>query len=300
MKRLQKSTVAALVFLAALMVWIPGQLRLRQARRVLSETQAQLAALDERLAASAAALESAQRDWRAQNASHDQARVAVAMAERELARVDPEVRWSALPAVLPEWNGDSPYVWLRKEIFSTLPVGVFTERGELRREVAMVLTADEAQLRALNTALPRCLADYQALEAATAERIDQHLPDNSGDGTTLTLRIKPLPEERARLLNEFETALRQELGEQRAGLLMQVAGGWLASQFSQDQKIISMTRRPEGDFRINTENGYSKSSVGWRANSRVPVPEYVPSHLLPRFAELLDPAASVGASRTPE
>ncbi len=164
----------------------------------------------------------------------------------------------------------------------------------------MVLAANEGQLRALNTALPRCLAEYQALEAATAERIPEPLPDNAGAGTTLTVRINPIPEERARRLQEFEAALRQELGEQRAGLLMQVAGGWLASQFSQHPKIISVTRRPKGDFRISTENGASRRSVGWFANSRVQITEYVPAHLLPRFAELLERTVSVAPSRTPE
>src|SRR5438128_1869959 len=241
------------IVLAALALWIPRQRRLAQARLEVAEAEAQRVRQEERVATAAAALESVRRELRAERSQRAVTLLAVAEVEQELARVDPESRWLVPPPALPEWNAESPYVWLRKQILPGLWVSVFSDDGELRGDIAAVLTLTEGQQRALNTTIPRLLAEYRALEAAHAER-DSDSPSGTGDGgEKVTVRIKPLPDEGARLKRQLEAALRGELGEQRGELVLQLSADWLNSQFGHfgtDPKTISVTRRPDGTYQI--------------------------------------------------
>jgi len=287
--RVRKTTLILLVLLAALALWIPQRHRLAQVRLALAEAEARRARLDGRIAAATAALESTRRQLHEQYVNHAATVAATAKVEQELARVDPGSQWVVPPSASPDWNAGSPYVWLRKEILPYLAVKVFTDDGELRPEVASVLTANAQQQRALNTAPPRLLAEYRALEVANAERTDEHLPGIAGEGPKMTIRINPMPEEGARLKQEFEAALRNELGEQRADLLMKLSEGWLDSQFSrfgQVPKTISVIRHPDGTFNVSIQSGHSSTSVGG-----VPgIENHIPPHLLPLFSDVLNPA----------
>ena len=289
--RVRKTTLILVVLLAALALWIRQRHRLAQVRLALAETGARRARLDGRIAAATASLESTRRLLHEQHVNHAATVAAAAKVEQELARVDPGSQWVVPPSASPDWNAGSPYVWLRKEILPYLGVKVFTDDGELRPEVASVLTANAQQQRALNTAAPRLLAEYRALEVANAERTDEHLPGTAGDGPKMTIRIKPMPEEGARLKQEFETALRSELGGQRADLVMKLSEGWLASQFSQFgqvPKTISVIRHPDGTFNASIQSGHSSTSVGGTTT----IDKYIPPHLLPLFSDMLSPTDS--------
>jgi hypothetical protein len=288
--RTRKTTLILLILLAGLTVWIPRQRKLSQARLAVAEAEAQLVKLSGRIEAATASLQSVRREWRAQQVNRAEALAAVASAEQELERVDPESRWVAPPPALPDWSEASPYVWLRKETFSGLEVSAFTDNAELRGEIATVLTATEGQRRALNAALPRLLADYRALEVANAERLNEPLPAMGDDGAKVTVRINPMADEGARLKQEFKAALRSELGEQRAELLMQLSASWLDSQFNRfgaEPRTISVTRHPNGTYDISDRSANGSSFVG-------PTPKiydnYIPAHLLPLFSDVLNPA----------
>jgi hypothetical protein len=294
----RKTTLVLLVLLATLAMWIPQQTRLAQARLAVEEAEAQRVKLEERTATATIALESSREDLRAQVVRRAETLAAAAKAEQELARVDPESRWVAPPALLPDWGAESPYLWLRKDMLRILPVHVFTQSGELLGDVASVLDASQEQQRALNTALPRLLAEYRSLEVANAERTDEHLPGIEGDGPKVTVRIKPMPEEGARLKQQFETALRNELGEQRSDLVMKLSEGWLNEQlnhFGAEPTTISAIRHPNGTYSISMKSGGN----WWTHGGVSRMQDHIPPHLLPLFSDVLgggEPATPTAVS----
>lgn len=288
--RFGKLAVIMLILMGAAAVWVPRRWDLQQAGIALENAKARRAQLEEQIVTTTAALESARQELRGQKAGGKELQTALAKAERELAKVDPESRWVASPARLPDWNGDSPYLWLRKEMLPRLPVEVFTETGGLREEVASILTLEPNQRAVLNATLARLLAEYRTLEAAKAERTDEHLPGIVGQaGDKISVRVQPLPEEGARLKQQFATALRAELGIQRADLVIQTGDNWLDSQFSQfgaEPKTISLIHHSAGSYNISIKSGNSWFSTGgpWQIISH-----QIPVHLRPLFGELAEP-----------
>lgn len=288
----RKTTWVLLILLAALSVWIPQQRRLAQARIALTDAKAQRVKFDQRIATATAALESVRRELRARQSNRAETQAAVAKAEEELARVDPESLWLAPPLALPDWNAASPYVWLRKDLLPDLDVSAFTDNGELRGEVATVLAASETQLNALNTALLRLLADYRAVEVANAERIEESLPGINGDDSKVTVQFKPMPEEGERMKQRFEAALRSELGEQRANLLMRLSEGWFHDQFSffaAKPPTITVSRHPNGKYDISIKSGDNKSFIGPTTIDEIR--DNIPLHLRLLFSDVLSEAA---------
>ena len=150
-----------------------------------------------------------------------------------------------------------------------------------------MFTVTDSQQRALNSRLPRLLAEYRAFEVARAERMVEPLSGTEADVATVTVRINPIPDEGARLKEEFEAALRNELGEQRAGLLMRLSTGWLSSQFNRfgaEPRTISVTRHPNGTYDIRTRSANGSSFVGPTLKIH---DDYIPPHLLPLFSDVL-------------
>jgi hypothetical protein len=288
--RLSKTILLLVILSAATAVWIPRQRALAQTRAVLAETKARALKFDERINAATAQLESVRAEVKAQTASRKEARSAIAKAEADLAKIDPESRWTTAPPNLPNWNSDSPYVWLRKDIIPQLPITAFEENGELNPNVAYVLTLDEKQATALNRTLTKILADYRALEATKAEKTDEHLPGIAGqDGDKLTIRVQPQAAEGKQYMQQFQAAFRNELGSQRAGLLLQVADNWFDQQFSQSAtapKAISLLRCPDGSYSISIKSGNSWQSTGgpWRIAQL-----WIPPHLRPMFSDIAPP-----------
>jgi hypothetical protein len=290
-------TIVVLVLLVALGTWIPRQRLLNHARRQLADAQKQMAAAENRSTAANEALETSRRDLKAENSRRDQAAADLSVAEGALAKADPETRWATPPPTLPEWNAESPYVWLRKEMVPRFPVEAFNIDGALQPEIAsVVLLIDPASVRALNEKLKQHLAEYRALEVAKAERSEEHLPGIANQpGEKLTIRVQPLPEEGARIKQEFETDLTQTLGEQRATLVKQVSENWLDTQFAQfgaEPKIISVLCRPSGDLSISIKTGSSWFSTGGPAAA---VRVQIPPHFRPMFASFLESAVAKGS-----
>jgi hypothetical protein len=283
----RKTTLILLILFAALAVWLPLQSKLARARLAVADAETQRARIEDRIAAAMAALHSIRTELHFQRETRVEAVAAVAKAEEDLARVDPESRWVAPPSALPDWGVESPHVWLRKETLPGLEVGALTDDGELRTDVAAVFTVTESQQRALNAALPRVLAEYRALEVASAERIDEPVPGIGEDIARVTLRINPMPEEGARLKEQFKAALQNELGEQRAELLLQFSAGWLSLQFNRfgaEPRTISVTRHPNGTYDISSRSANGSSFVGSTPKIH---DDYIPAHLLPLFGDVL-------------
>ncbi len=171
-----------------------------------------------------------------------------------------------------------------------LPGSPFTDRAELRQEVAATLALDTTARQALNEKLAGLVGQYRELEAAHAERIDEPLPGITDDGLQVTVRVKPFPEEGERLKQQFKETLREALGQQRAEVVLENAARWLDSQFAAsgaEPKTISVVRHPDGTYNISMHTGNSWFSTGgFRELS-----DHVPDYLLPLFAEALEQPA---------
>jgi type II secretory pathway component PulM len=280
-----------LILVAALGLWFVQRARIGRLRAALAEARMQQARLDEHTAALATDLESSRAELRLAHANRSRIETDVTALEEQLAKTDPEARWAVPPATQPDWNAESPYVWLRKDKLPRLPVSVFMEDGEINPDVALVLTEDASQQRKLNATLSRLLSDYRALEAAQARRTDDHLPGIAGqDGLKETIQVDPMPEEGKQIQQQFESALTETLGQQRANLLMQTGSSWLYSQFSQNgtqPKTISVIRHPNGTYNVSIQTAGNWMSTGGPASV---VTNQIPGYLLPLFSDVLTPA----------
>jgi hypothetical protein len=259
----------------------------------LSQTRSELAAIGRRRAdldAAVAAAEAETRRWRDQ-ADRDQATSSRTLAqgrglEKELAAIDPESRWATPPLAEREWDPKSPYVWLRKDLLPSFPVNPFDDQGHLRTEIAAVLNVDPAQVRALDAAVGRLVAENKRCEVARARPTDDHLPNiREYGGPKVTLRIDPDSDEGARMRQEFLATLEGALGPQRAALLEQTAESWVDSKIASTigvSKTFSAVRNPDGSFAISIQSGTMyMHDGGVRA-----LGHHIPPHLLPFFSAL--------------
>jgi hypothetical protein len=276
------SVVAGVAFMSL------RQQALARAHLALAALQQQAAQVEAQRVAAEAALDTARQESLEQKSSRTRLSTSIARAEQELARINPDSLWAMPPENLPEWNDQSPYVWLRKATLTTLPIQPFSDEAELSSEVAGVLTLDAAARQELNAKLRRIADEYHRLEAAHAERIDQPLPDIVPDGPAVTVRVNPLPEDAARSRQEFEAALTDVLGTQRADLLIQGAARWIDSQFGQPDsqpRTISVVRHPNGTYNLSERTGSSWFSTGGPSV----LDHHVPPHLRPLFSDVLPP-----------
>lgn len=259
----------------------------------LSQTRSELAAIGRRRAdldAAVVAAEAETRRWRDQT-DRDQAARSRTLAEsrgleKELAAIDPESRWATPPLAEREWDPKSPYVWLRKDLLPSFPVNPFDDQGHLRPEIAAVLTVDPAQVRALDAAVGRLVAENKRCEVTRARPTDDHLPNiREHGGPKVTLRIDPDPDEGARMRQEFLATLEGALGPQRAALLEQTAESWVDSKIASTigvSKTFSAVRNPDGSFAISIQSGTMYMHDGGNQT----LGRRIPQHLLPFFSAL--------------
>jgi hypothetical protein len=278
---------ALLIFLAALAFWIPAQFGLLQARRDLDSARTRLADLQNRIAASEAELNAARQRQRTQSQARDLASAAAAKAARELAKVDPSSRWAIPPASLPEWNPDSPYVWLPKDFISKIGAPIFKRDGELRDDAATMFDLDDNSRRALNRQVGQLLSNYHALEVSNVERLADPAGNLSIDGPTVTLRINPMAEAGAQVQQEFANTLQETLGQQRGALMNECAQDWLEEQFDhfgKTAKVISVVHHATGGFSLAIEQDqYGSQSTSLSGDDPSALGSYIPDYLLPLF-----------------
>lgn len=298
--QLRKSTLIGLILVLALTVGFRHQLQIRAVQRDVDGLKSARQDIEEQSAAARRELELV----RAQIAE-ERSRIAstiagVAAARQSLAQTDPSSRWSTPPDNTPDWNPESPYVWIRKDMVPRFSVPMFSKSGQLHPEVAAVLAVDRETLRQLNDQLERVTAEFHELEAARAKPTDQHLPD-SGAGTTVTVEVPALTEDGARFESQFEVALNEYLGPQRGALVIRSADSWLDTQFSaagREPRIISLTHHAQGGWNVSIKSGQSWFSAGVAKDYPNMIQEYIPPHLLPLFKDALNaPAADTSPAQ---
>jgi hypothetical protein len=284
--RRPRTIITVTILGCALLYGVAIQRRIRAARSRIDETRAQLAMLNTQTAALKKDLESRQSQLQTEITARDSAIESVAKENRQLAAMDPDSPWAQPPARLPDWNVESPYVWLQKDALTRLPITAFSKSAELEAGLASALAFEDKDRRQLSQNLRNILQQYQSLEAAGAQFTTNHLPDiMNATGRKATIILQPVPEEAARLKDEFAAAIKESMGEQRGQLVAQLAEPWLHENLSLDQtqpKTISAVRHPNGTLNITIKSASNWMSVGGPTR----LEDYVPSHLLHFFAGL--------------
>ena len=210
------------------------------------------------------------------------ARGAADLAEFTSANAD----WSTPPEMLPDWNPQSPYVWLEKSILPKFPIRAFGMEGELQPDIAAVLTVEPEQLKLLNRRLTELVAGVRAAEVAHAAPVPEHLPSVAREsGPKLTIRVEPIPEESQRAKDAFAAVLRESLGGQRADLLLEASEGWISEAFNAggtEPRIYSVARLPDDTYVYSVKSGAGGMSMSGASS----IDDYLPAHLRPLFAAI--------------
>lgn len=281
-----RRTILVVIAACGIALGIHRGLRSGEARTELATIGRRRADLD----AAVVAAEAETRRWRDQT-DRDRATRSRTLAqgrglEKDLAAIDPESRWAMPPLAEREWDPKSPYVWLRKDLLPSFPVNPFDDQGHLRTEIAAFLNVDPAQVRALDAAVGRLVAENKRCEVARARPTDDHLPNiRRYGGPKVTLRIDPDPDEGARMQQEFLATLEGALGPQRAALLEQTAESWVDSKIASTigvSKTFSAVRNPDGSFAISIQSGMMYMHDGGIRT----LGHHIPPHLLPFFFAL--------------
>jgi hypothetical protein len=296
-----KILIVLLALFTTSAVWIPRQYSIAHAR---AELAAQQIAVKARIDAATTDLESTRRELRTQTATRKQTEADVKKVAIQLENMEQDSRHLTPPPNLPEWNNDSPYVWLRKEMLPKLlaqqPLLSFASTGAINDHAASLLMLDEKDRTTVNSKLMRALGDYQAIEFAKAETTTEQLPE----GTKVTVHVPPQPEQGAPLEEQFKTALRTELGAQRADILIQSDQSWLDHQFSQagsfsqagaEPKTISVLRRSDGNYSFNLSFDTSKGPINTFSTSGPwpTIKSHIPAHLRSLFDPIAPPPAKL-------
>jgi len=259
-------------------------------KRQLDDTAGQAGAALRNLAALRKQFESA-------GAALDSARAQVARLARDMAAPVTHPQWTQPPESLPGWNQESPFVWIDKEMLPRFPVTPFSDAGTLLPGIASVLAIEPERVNELNQSLSLLLSEFRTQEAAHAHPSDEHLPGiANADGDKLTLVVDPIPEVSERLRAQFETTLHEQLGPQRADLLLRTGRGWMQDQFGWSDpdseppppRTFSVVRHPDGSYNISIKSGNGWMSVGGPNSFR----DLIPEHLRHLFAELEQPVTS--------
>jgi hypothetical protein len=287
-------TILALAILAVGAGWTwHRQSGLNAQRATLASAQMELRETLRACSAAEERTEMLRNEIAGERAQRDTALAAVVVANRDLAEEQSAARWNQPPATSPDWNPASPYVWLRKNSLKRIRVAALEVGGSLTDSLCTLLDIQPAARAAIETVLRRSLTEWRANETALARRSDEHLPQmRANKGEPVTVRVPLQPELSARLRGELDAVVKEQLGEQRAGLFDHFAGGAINSVLGPsrpsgdnrgDSKIYSVQRDGEM-FNIAIDAGNERMNVGsptWRY--------IIPEHLHPLFEEKLEP-----------
>ncbi len=296
---MNRKVIFACVILGALATGGWQQIRLSQSRNALTRTRTDLAAAQERIATARERLSVIEAEIGSQKREQNRLTVELAKARQQHRKQFPESEWTTPPNFLPEWNPDSPFVWVNKEIAPQLQLSPFTESGELDPGVLQVLAVDNPASVKLNERLRQFYRPREELELATATHSDAHLPGaTSEEGEKLTIIVRAEADQSDELKNEFASILREGLGEQRAGLVIDAGKPWIAAalaNFGKEPKTISLVRLSDGRFGVSRRCGTDWESMTCPADVAQRV---IPTHLLPLFDGLFKSASeSAGVPR---
>lgn len=281
----QVLVITTALLLGSLVLW-RGRQEATGLRATATALQQRLLTASNELATARTRAESLHQDLEHENAERGRVLAELADLGRRTPQtsVAPESASAVPPAELPAWDPDSPYVWLEKSLLPRLHFNGFLPDGSLDPNIAKVLTLEEADQRKLGESLKRIVAEHRREETSHVRVVEEHLPDVANkEGPKFTLRIEPMTEISTRLRAEFEAALVQHLGEQRAQFLKDASTGWLSTLFQESQTepgTVSFVLLPNGQYSMARRNGTGTMSATGSGDFRVYIPEHL-HHLIP-------------------
>jgi hypothetical protein len=278
---MKKLPLVTLIFASAGLVWWTQNASWKANEKALQQSRERLESLRERAQAAEMAVSKASAEQNSQNQIRLATSTSLRAAQRDLAAKDPASQWAEPPAHWPEWNPNSPYIWVRKESLPSFRPAVFTQSGGISREAADVLAIDDSLRNSINAQLQTALSNYRAAELTNAEVTTKPSKDNASI-SEITVKIPPPADEGAVFQNTVTQILQQNLGDQRAGLITNAASSWLSGFSSGNQTAITVSRLGGGNYQLSMEmpNG-SSSSYGGLPGSNVQM--ILPSYVLPLF-----------------
>lgn len=268
------------------LVWCERQAGIRDARRDLASAQAEQALIGERIDRAREEIESNQNELSEQQDWQSAATNRIAQLETEISRTAPASRWADPPADWPRWDTNSPYVWLRKEMFSELRIKRFNDRGEISSDLAGLMGLSPTETAALNSSLGQIEAANHTAQLARVQTSESVSAD--GD-RSMTVAVPSSPADGAELAQQFQTALEDQLGAQRAGLIDQDTN-WFASEFDlspASSNTYTITAHTNGNYSVEIATGPSGSSSYGGSPSSADALRHVPYYLVPAFSNFV-------------
>ncbi|HYE33012.1 MAG TPA: hypothetical protein VEH27_16415 [Methylomirabilota bacterium] len=194
--------------------------------------------------------------------------------------------WNEPPAQWPAWEPDSPFIWVPKTQIDHLAFDIFDGSGRILPQFTNLFALTRRQTEALNRELRDIVEQYSALELRHAHPTNSHLPGiDPSQGPALTIEVPEFAQEAEPLKVQFDQALRKNLGQQRAEMMMNVGRSWIGERlnnFGAQPRKISIQRRTTDSYYIAMQ-----SSAGWLSMGRPNLEGLVPPHLITFFEPLL-------------
>jgi hypothetical protein len=281
------------IFLCAISLFWRGYRRLSSIEEKIRASEARTAARNQSIEQLRTEIASSRRAAESERSARNRA-VALLSAERAAHTVgasDPA--WAEPPANWPEWEGESPFVWIPKDVLKQLPIVPFEPNGALNPGVASILAFTPEQTRQMNAELGRTVQAYEQMEVQHARASTNHLFGiRDGPGERVTIVLEPDEQASSRLQNQFEEILRsRSQSRQQYDILHELSRSWVNDHLRPDSPepiTFSAVRHPDGAYGVAIKRGYSWSSMS--GVSRLDM--YLPAHLMPFFAKLVpaDPA----------
>lgn len=294
--RMNRTVILVAILLVAGVIGVRHAGQIREVRKSTEDLSLQLEQTRIQTEAARAALRALEHELDVQRSERDAVSSRSTEVAQEIALMESSDRWSSPPETLPWWDAESPYIWIEKEKLLMFPLRPFAANGQLDSSVAEVLVMSSEELKTLNHTLSHIVADYRTQEAAHTVRTDEHLAGISGaDGDKVTIVVKPIPEVSARLRDQFEGTLWDQLGDQRASLVLRASEGWMQEQLgwvnyeseapTPEPRTFSAVRWPDGSYNLSVRSGHTWMSVG----GPMSLNHYIPEHLRHFFAEIEGP-----------
>jgi hypothetical protein len=254
-------------------------------REWLERSRSEVTGLELQIAAEQQVRQALHDELEALTAASGATHAALARAAAQRAVADPESRWANPPPALPEWNPDSPYLWIEKGVLTALPMEPFTASGKLHPSLAEVLAMEPDQATALTAILDRHLGELSALEAGQMEvRVDDDDATAEGGRRPVSVSVTLPPVNANPIRSALESEVREILGDSRADLVLHWGKGWLAAQFGgpdSSPRIFRVTRASDGTYAIATEMPGGSSSVSGVSDFTPYIPEHMRTHFHP-------------------
>jgi len=268
----------------SLLFWVRERRAVRDHWKRLERSRGELAGLESQIAAEQGIREALCHELDVLGSSARATRAAIARAEANRTASDPESRWASPPLALPEWNPASPYLWIEKDILTTIPMQPFTAPGTLHPMVTDSLAIEPDSARTLAAILDRHIGNVRTMEAAQAVvnlETDSTVPDGTDRPVTLSVTLPYADSSPIR--TALESDLRRELGDSRADLLLHWGRPWLEDQFgSPDQnRTYRVTRDADGTFSIVTKTPTGSYSTSGISDFKIYIPEHLRSWFEP-------------------